>query len=388
MKRNTILAAALAAAYSLTGCNWSKGQSSSQAEDPPEPQVEQAPDGESITVEHPDLFALAAVSAHAVVPSLSVTGVVAADVSRNVPVNSLASGRAIEVHARLGDRVTKGQLLMRIQSSDISSAFSDYGKAAADERLTSAALGRAKLLFSKGAVAQKDLEVADDAEADARAGLQAAVDRLKVLGADLAHPSPVVDILAPVSGVIIEQNVTAAAGVKSLDDAPNLFTIADLSHVWILCDVHENDLPRVHLNDLADVRLNAYPDKVFQGRVSDIGAILDPNIRTAKARIELDNPGAAGGASEQLMRLGMFVQATFHDQQKHMSVLAPASAILHLHDRDWVYVPKGPNAFRRVEVHSFGTAGGGQQVLVSGLRPGQRVVANALLLQKASEQRE
>jgi len=331
-------------------------------------------------VESPEQFPLATVSAHTIVPELSVTGVVSADVSRNVPVNSLASGRATEVHARLGDRVAKGQLLMKIQSSDISAAFSDYGKAVADERLASAALARAKLLFGKGAIAQKELEVADDAEADARAALQAASERLKVLGADLAHPSPVVDVLAPVSGVVIEQNVTAAAGVKSLDEAPNLFTIADLSHVWILCDVYENDLPRVHLNDLADVRLNAYPDQVFQGRVGDIGAILDPNIRTAKARIELDNPG--------LMRLGMFVRATFRDQQKHMSVLAPASAILHLHDRDWVYVPKGPNAFRRVEVHSFGTAGGGQQVLVSGLRPGQRVVANALLLQRASEQRE
>jgi cobalt-zinc-cadmium efflux system membrane fusion protein len=382
MKRKTIRAAGLGVVLNafLAGCNWSKAQSDTQAEDPPKVEVEQTPDGESITVENPEQFPLATVSAHTIVPELSVTGIVAADVSRNVPVNSLASGRATEVHARLGDRVAKGQLLMKIQSSDISAAFSDYGKAVADERLASAALGRAKLLFGKGAIAQKELEVADDAEADAKAALQAATERLKVLGADLAHPSPVVDVLAPVSGVIIEQNVTAAAGVKSLDDAPNLFTIADLSHVWILCDVYENDLPRVHLNDLADVRLNAYPDKVFQGRVSDIGAMLDPNVRTAKARIELDNPG--------LMRLGMFVKAAFHDQQKHMSVLAPASAILHLHDRDWVYVPKGLHVFHRVEVHSLKTAAGGQQVVISGLRPGQRVVANALLLQKASEQKE
>ena len=182
-----------------------------------------------------------------------------------------------------------------------------------------------------------------------------------------------VDILAPISGVITEQNVTAAAGVKTLDNSPNLFTISDLSRVWIICDVYENDLPNVRVNESADIRLNAYPSRVFQGRISNIAPVLDPNLRTAKVRIETDNPG--------LMRLGMFVRATFHGQKALGRAVVPASAILHLHDRDWVYVPQGGQVFQRVEVTSGGMVALGRQEILSGIRPGDRVVANALDLQ-------
>jgi membrane fusion protein, heavy metal efflux system len=199
-----------------------------------------------------------------------------------------------------------------------------------------------------------------------------------VLGVDVDHPATTVDIVAPVSGVIVEQNVTAAAGVKTLDNSPNLFTIADLSRVWIVCDVYENDMANVRLGEYAEVHLNAYPGWVLQARVGNIGPTLDPNIRTAKVRLEVENPG--------LMRLGMFVTATFHGQQKETRALVPASAVLHLHDRDWVYVPAGGNAFRRVEVTGGRTIAPNMQEIVSGIAPGDRVVSNALVLQNTAEQ--
>jgi cobalt-zinc-cadmium efflux system membrane fusion protein len=115
----------------------------------------------------------------------------------------------------------------------------------------------------------------------------------------------------------------------------NPFTISDLSYVWVVCDVYENDLPNVSVGETAEVRLTAYPDKVITGRISNIGAVLDPSIRTAKVRIEVPNPG--------MIRLGMFATATFHRQKKETYTVVPASAILHIHDRDWVYVP-APNA--------------------------------------------
>jgi cobalt-zinc-cadmium efflux system membrane fusion protein len=340
----------------LAGCN-SKVKADPRIEEPPKAEVEHQQGVEQVKVDHPEQFPVAIASVHAATPALNVNGVVSPDVARNVPVISLASGRVVEVRVRLGDQVTQGQLLMRIQSPDISAAFSDYRKALADEALARAALDRARLLFSKGAIAEKDLEVAVDSEANARVNLDTGIEHLKVLGADIAHPSPVIDILAPISGVITEQNVTASGGV---------------------CDVYENDLAQVHLNDFAEVRLNAYPGKVFQGRISDIGSVLDPNIRTAKARIEVENPG--------VMRLGMFAQATFHGQQKLVGVVVPASAILHLHDRDWVYMPQGGKMFRRVEVRSGGMVPPERQVVVSGIRPGDRVVRDALLLQSAGEQ--
>ena len=190
---------------------------------------------------------------------------VSADVSRNVPVISLASGRVVEIRAKLGDTVTKGQLLMRVQSSDISAAFSDYRHAMADECWPHAQLARAQLLYDKGAIAQKDVEVAQDAEEKAKVDVETALEHLSVLGADMRHPTAIVDIYAPISGVIVEQNVTNAAGVKTLDNSPNLFTIADLSNVWMMCDVYENDLANVRMGEHADIRLNAYPDRVFTG---------------------------------------------------------------------------------------------------------------------------
>jgi cobalt-zinc-cadmium efflux system membrane fusion protein len=331
-----------------------------------------------VKVDHPEQFPVATATARQAAPELHVTGIVSADVSRTVPVISLASGRVVEIGAKLGDAVTKGQLLIRIQSTDISAALSDYRKALASQILARAQLDRANTLHEKGAMAKKDLEIAQDADAKAKVDVETTAERLRVLGADINQPSGVIDIHAPVSGVITEQNVTASAGVKTLDNSPNLFTIADLSYVWILCDVYENDLSNVHTGQYADVRLNAYPGRVFPARISQIGPILDPNTRTAKVRLELRNPG--------FMRLGMFVTATFHGLQKQIRAVVPASAVLHLHDRDWVYVPAEGKTFHRVEVSGGNMLAGNMQEILAGIAPGDRVVSNALVLQSTVEQ--
>jgi cobalt-zinc-cadmium efflux system membrane fusion protein len=368
----------LAAALVLAGCG-AKGKEPDPALGAPPPaKVEQEPDSNTVKVDHPEQFPVVAAVQRITSPELNVTGVVSADVARNVPVISLASGRVVEIRARLGDSVTKGQLLMRVQSADLSGAFSDYRQAVADKTLADAQYERSKLLYDKGAIAQKDLEVAEDTAIKAKVTVENTLERIKILGADPAHPSPIVDIFAPVSGVITEQNVTNAAGVKTLDNSPNLFTISDLSEVWIICDVYENDLPNVHIGETADIRLNAYPNQVFKARISNIGPILDPNIRTAKVRLEMHNPGQ--------MRLGMFVTATFHGSKREVVALVPASAILHLHDRDWVYTPSGQNTYRRVEVTGGRMVPPNQQEVLTGIRPGDRVVTNALVLQNTAEQ--
>ncbi len=200
---------------------------------------------------------------------------------------------------------------------------------------------------------------------------------MRVLGVDKDHPGGIVDVLAPVSGTITDQQVTNAAGVQALS-GPNPFTISDLSYVWIICDVHENELANVHLGEYADIRLNAYPDKVLKGRIGNIGAVLDPAIRTAKVRLELRNPG--------LMRIGMFVTATFYGRTPEAHAMVPASAVLHLHDRDWVYEPIGGGHFRRVEVVAGDMLPNHMQEITSGIKPGDQVVSNALDLQHTVEQ--
>lgn len=371
-----LVVAALALALLLVGCG-AKGASDPAAGAPQPAQVEREGNADLVKVAHPEQFPIATACQHDSAPALNVTGVVSADVSRNVPVISLASGRILEVHARLGDAVTKGQLLLRVQSADTAAAFSDYRQAVADETLARAQLSRSKLLYDKGAVAQKDLEVAQDVAEKARVTVETTTERLKVLGADKDHPSPVVDIVAPVSGVITDQQVTAASGTQGLA-SPNAFTISDLSHVWVICDVYENDLSFARVGEYAEIRLNAYPDRVLRARISNIGPTLDPSLRTAKVRLEVQNPG--------FIRLGMFVKATFHGQAKEVRAMVPATAVLHLHDRDWVYVPTENGQFRRIEVTGADMLPGNMQEIRTGIQPGQRVVQNALVLQNTVEQ--
>jgi cobalt-zinc-cadmium efflux system membrane fusion protein len=360
----------------MAGCG-AKGATPDPADGAPKTAaIEQEGNADLVKVAHPEQFALATAAKHQSAPALDVTGVVGADISRNVPVISIASGRILEVHARLGDTVTKGQLLLKVQSADTSGAFSDYRQAVADETLARTQLDRAKILYEKGAIAQKDLEVAQDVDAKARITVETTADRIKLLGADKDHPSPIVDITAPISGVVTDQQVTTAAGTQGLA-SPNAFTISDLSHVWIVCDVYENDLAFVHLGEFAEVRFTAYPGKVLKARIGNIGPILDPNLHTAKVRLEVENPG--------FMRLGMFVKATFHGQNPVVDTVVPATAVLHLHDRDWVYVPADNGTFRRVAVTGGEMLPGNMQELRSGLDPGQRVVQNALVLQNTEE---
>src|SRR5712691_1069715 len=300
----------------LAGCGQSKGDP--KAEAPPPVKVESEQDLNVFQVDHPEQFLLATATAHDSASQLTVTGIVTPDITRSVPVISIATGRVVELHARLGDTVNKAQV-----------------------------------------------------------DVENTTERLRVLGGSIDHPAAILDIRAPVSGVITDQQVTNAAGVAGLG-SPNPFTISDLSYVWILCDVYENDLASVHIGESAEIRLNAYPDKVFTGRISNLLPVLDPTLRTAKVRIEVRNPG--------LMRVGMFVTATFHGQKKVTHALVPATAILHLHDRNWVYVPAGDKKFRRVEVVDGQTLPGSMQEVISGIKPGVQVVQNALVFQNTVEQ--
>ncbi|MGB8759996.1 MAG: efflux RND transporter periplasmic adaptor subunit [Candidatus Sulfotelmatobacter sp.] len=359
----------------LVGCN--DGKSDAKAEAPPAATVVPDLDSNNFKVDHPEQFPLVTAVEHKAAPQLNVTGVVQPDINRAVPVISLASGRVVEIKARLGDAVEKGQLLLRVRSNDVSGAYDTYLKAANDERLARLQFERAQILYDKGAIAKSALEQADDSEGDAKADLNAATEQLKLLGIDKDHPSGIVDITAPISGVITDQQVTNAAGVQGLS-GPNPFTISDLSYVWIICDVYENDLDAVHVGEYADIRLNAYPGKILKGRIDNVLPVLDPSLRTAKVRLEVANPG--------MMRVGMFATATFYGGTPEMHVAVPADAILHLHDREWVYTPIGAGHFKRLEVTAGSMLPGKQQEVVSGLKPGDKVVSNALALQNTVEQ--
>jgi cobalt-zinc-cadmium efflux system membrane fusion protein len=294
-----------------------------------------------------------------------------------VPVPSLATGRIVEIDARLGDTVQKGQLLFKVRSTDIAGAYSDYRKAIKNEQLAKIQLNRANILFDDGAIPKSALEIAQTTEDNAVVDLETTTEHLKLLGSDPDHPSGIVEVHAPVSGVITDQQITDSSGVQALTP-PNPFTISDVSHVWIICDVYENNMAQVHIGEYADIHLAAYPNRGLKGRISNILPIIDPTIRTAKVRLEVENPG--------LMRLGMFITATFHGETQEKHATVPATAILHLHDRQWVYTPIGNGSFRRLEVVGANMLPNNMQEVTSGVSPGKQVIANALVFQNTVEQ--
>jgi cobalt-zinc-cadmium efflux system membrane fusion protein len=370
-----VLAASLGLAFS--GCKATKEGNGA----PPAADVIRVADMNLITIDKDDAakFPLTTAGQIETASELTATSTVFPDVSREVPVISIANGRVVDIKTRLDDNVKKGQLLFRVQSGDASAAFNAYLRAVNDEQLANKAYIRAEDLLKHGAIPQAMVEQAEDSEKDAKANLTAAEEQLKVLGVDKDHPSTVVDVRAPISGVIIGQNVTnaAAAGV-TLSGSATAFTIADLSTVWVLCDVYENDIPKLKLGQEARIKLNAYADRPIKGHISDIGPVLDPTVRTAKVRVEVRNPG--------FMKLGMFGTATFTSLAKETHAVVSAQGVLHLHDRDWVFVPVGGNQFKRTEVHAGRMVDGDRQEILSGIQPGQQVVANALLLESAGNQ--
>jgi membrane fusion protein, heavy metal efflux system len=380
MNRLSLVVAVLSAglAFLVTGCEKPATAQPGAGTGPTSVTVEPDLDANNFKVAHPERFPLATAGEHVAAPELNVTGVVNPDVSRQVPVPSLATGRIVEIDARLGDEVKKGQLLFKVRSTDISGAYSDYRQAVKNEVLTKIQLDRANLLFNDGAIPKSAVEIAQNAEDDNIVVLETAKEHLLLLGVDPEHPTGIVEVFAPVSGAITDQQITNQSGVQALTP-PNPFTISDLSKVWIICDVYENDMAQVHIGEYADIHLVAYPNRVLKGRISNILPIVDPNIRTAKVRLEVDNPA--------IMRLGMFVTATFNGQSVERRATVPATAILHLHDRDWVYTPTTQDGhFRRVEVNAGIMLPANMQEIIGGIKPGDRVISNALVFQSTVEQ--
>ncbi|MBV8674240.1 MAG: efflux RND transporter periplasmic adaptor subunit [Acidobacteriaceae bacterium] len=366
---------ALALCFSITACE-KKFNPADGA--PPSAQVVPTGNNSIVTVDNPEQFPVVAADQVEAPDKLNVTGTVNPDISREVPVISLASGRIVDIKARLDDYVKKGQLLLKVQSPDITNAFDTYLKAVNDEQLANKAYIRAKDLYDHGAISLGMLEQAEDSEKDAKADLIASEEQLDTLGVKKDHPSPISNVYAPISGVIVAQYATnaAAAGV-TYSGSSTVFTIADLSVVWVICDVYENDLSKLQLGQRAKISLNAYQNKTLTGRISDIGPVLDPTIRTAKVRIEVPNPG--------ILKLGMFVTATLESRTLHQYAVVPSDAILHLHDHDWVFVPAGAKQFKRVQVIAGDMMPGNKQQIFSGIAPGQQVVGNVLQLENQLE---
>ena len=321
-------------AFLLSGCG---AQAKGDGDTGPRPDsVEPDLSSDNFSVDHPERFPLTTVGEYKAAPQLDVTGVVSADSTRQVPVPSLTSGRVLEIDAKVGDQVRKGQVLFKVQSSDVAGAVSDYHKAIKNEQsaienlqlaeknenLTTIQRTRSQLLFDKGATPKSDLEIKLNAEdaaktsvANARVALENArvdvattTERLHLLRVDPEHSTGVVDVVSPISGVITDQQITAGAGVQAssppISRSPTCRTSGSSA-----TSMRTTYRQSMSVNSPIFVQMRI---PIAFSRHDQQLAMMDPTLRTAKVRLEVENPG--------IVRIGMFVTATFHGQAQQQTL--------------------------------------------------------------------
>jgi RND family efflux transporter MFP subunit len=311
-------------------------------------------------------------------------GVVEPNAYRQVAVTSLVAGRVVGVSAQLGDRVRRNQALARVYSPELADARTKYVAAKAMLDAHDRELQRTQKLVEIGAASRQELERIHAEHAAQTAEVESARARLQLLGAAAEDPagskaeSATITVPAPIDGVVTERLANPGLNV---DQTVKLFSIVDLSNVWIVADVYEKDLSRVREGAAATVTAAAYPGLSLRGRVSYIDPQLNAGTRTAKARIEVANPRGE-------LRLGMYADVAIEAGQGTPVVAVPKAAIQNVADRQVVYVtvPGEPTKFAEREVR-LGSSSGEIVEIVSGLRAGDSVVSKGSFFVRAEAER-
>jgi cobalt-zinc-cadmium efflux system membrane fusion protein len=302
---------------------------------------------------------------------LVLPAVVEVNPAHTVKVLPALAGRVVHLDVQLGSRVTEGQVLAVIDSSDLAQAYSDEAKARAALQLTKLALDRLLGLEKTRAVAIKDREQAQNDYAQAQAELKRAESRLAAIGVSAdqqPQQSGLLSVKAPVSGSVIDLEVGLGAYLN--DPTAAIMMIADLRTVWVTANVPEKDTSLVVKDQSVDVVFTAYPDKVFKGRVLFVSDLLEPDTRRTKVRIEFENP-------DVLLKPNMFANATFFAPPRRLPVI-PTTALVLRDEADCVFVEVEPWVFEPRQVE---TSQEGEEAIVGrGLKVGERVVVKGGVL--------
>ena len=314
---------------------------------------------------------------------LRLTGTVAYNSFLTTPVITQVSGPVSRIIVSPGQQVKKGQPMLYVSSPDYSQLRANYLKARDAHSLAHKNYLRAQDLFAHHAIAERDLQTAESAEIQAQADQQAAEQSLKILGIPrpdtlIENPtSPEVPLLAPISGEAVERLCSPGQVIQA--GQTQCFTISNMSTVWVLANVYENQLAYVHVGDPVTIKTDAYPD-LFHGRISFMGAALDATSRTLQARIDTKNPAGR-------LKKDMYVTATVIAGKIDNALLVPDAAVLRdAENEPFVYVATGQDQFARRPV-KLGQSSDGKTQIISGLQPGERVAGDgSLFLQFATSQ--
>jgi membrane fusion protein, heavy metal efflux system len=313
--------------------------------------------------------------------SLRLTGAVAYNSFRTTPVITQVSGPVSRVVVVPGQKVHQGEPMLYVASPDYSQLRTNYLKAKEAYALAQKAYARARDLYEHKAIAEQNLEQAQSAEVQASGDLASSQAALKVMGItdpdELVNspPSFEVPVRAPISGEVVEQDVSAGQLIQP--GTTQCFMISDVGSVWVLVNIYQKDLPYVRVGDTVAIRTDTYPE-AFHGRISYVAASLDPNTRTLQARIETNNPG-------EKLKKDMYVVATVNAGTIPNAIALPDAAVLRdSENQPFVYAAAASNQFGRRSV-TLGESLNGQTQIISGLKAGDQVIGNgSLFLQFAN----
>ncbi|HET7152047.1 MAG TPA: efflux RND transporter periplasmic adaptor subunit [Candidatus Acidoferrum sp.] len=373
-------AAAVAAGYGIAGCSSSAGPAESESKMTSYSSSEAKGDTASLfTVPQEQMAHVQVVSVQKtkLTRRLRLTGNVTYNAFKTTPVFSPIGGPVHEILVAPGETVHAGQPLLTVNSPDYSAARSAYLKARDAFFLADKVYTRSQDLYAHGAIAEADLQQAETSRSQAQADLQASEDMLRALGmkdpeAMIKNPPKTtlqVPVPAPVSGEVVERLVGPGQLLQA--GATQVFTISDVSSVWVLVNVYQNDVAYVRVGDPVDITTDTYPE-VFHGRISYVAPALDPNTRTLQARIVTSNPG-------KKLKKDMYVTALLQAGVIRDALTVPDAAILRdTENMPFVYVQSGTNQFARRLV-KLGASDNGSTQIADGLKEGEHVVGDGSL---------
>lgn len=331
----------------------------------------------SVQAKQPDVIKTIPAQMQNVEDILEIPAKVQADPDKVVHIYPPAGGRLLRVNVRPGDHVRKGQTVAVEESSDIGQARSDYAKAKAEYDKNARALNRAQLLFEHKAYSQREFEETQANYDESKSELQRAADRLRVLGAPIEGSSSLVTLVAPRDGSVLDIGAATGELSKSTDNANAIATIADLDRIWIVGDVFEKDLADVKRGETVDITLSAYPGRTWHGTIASIADALDPQSRTVKARVVLDNPSGE-------LKPEMFATIRVR-RPASPAIVVPATAVLHDGGDTAVMIETKPGVYERrlVTVRSSNAK---EVVIADGVKPGEIVVSEGATLLRGGDQ--
>jgi cobalt-zinc-cadmium efflux system membrane fusion protein len=375
------VAAGLALACALAGCSSSQNANemtsySSQASKSATPELFTIPEDQMSHVQ------VVTVKAGKLTRTLRLTGAVAYNAFKTTPVITQVGGPVSRILVVPGQHVREGEPMLEVASPDYSQLLDTYLKARDSFRVADKNYARAQDLYQHNAIAERDLLQAESDRNQAQADLNASEQAMKILGiknpddlAKAASTSAEIPVIAPIGGEVVERLVSPGQVMQA--GQTQAFTISDMSTVWVLANVYQNDLAYVKIGDNVVVQTDAYPDS-FHGRISYISAALDPNTRTLQARIVVDNPG------EKLKR-DMYCTVTVAAGAIQNAIAVPDASVLRDDENQpFVYVENSLNQFGRRTVE-IGESQNGQTQILQGLSAGEKVVGDgSLFLQFAN----